>query len=91
MMSRRSREPNLQEKNLRRKLGMFDELAWKRKISSADSFSRRETGVVLGSSLEPESPEVDKRPMQNQPSWLSRHTSEIDETFGLYCCSQDEN
>ena len=58
MMSRRSREPrdgtfNLPEKNLRRKLGMFDELAWKRKIRSIDSFSRRETGVVTGSSPEP--------------------------------------
>ena len=43
----------LMEKNLRRKLRLFDELAWKRKMCSIDSFSWRETGVVFGSSPEP--------------------------------------
>ena len=44
---------NLPEKNFRRKLGVFDELARKREITPIDSLDRRKTGVVLGSCPEP--------------------------------------
>ena len=57
-MPRRTREPgdcalDLPEKNFRRKLRVFDELARKREITPIDSLGRRKTGVVLGSSSEP--------------------------------------
>ena len=56
-MPRRTRKPgdcalDLPEKNFRRKLCVFDELARKREISPIDSLGRRKTGVVLGSSPE---------------------------------------
>ena len=58
MKQRRTRKPgdcahNLLEKNFRRKLGVFDELARKREITPIDSLGRRKTGVVLGSGPEP--------------------------------------
>ena len=56
-MPRRTRESkdcalDLPEKNFRRKLCVFDELARKREVSSIDGLCRRKTGVVLGSSPE---------------------------------------
>ena len=56
-MPRRTRESgdcalDLPEKNIRRKLCVFDELARKREISSIDGLCRRKPGVVLGSSPE---------------------------------------
>ena len=36
------------EKHVRGKLGVFEELAWKRKIGTVESLSRREPGVILG-------------------------------------------
>ena len=56
-MPQRTRESgdcalDLPEKNLQRKLCVFDELARKREVSSIDGLCRRKTRVVLGNSPE---------------------------------------
>ena len=57
MMTWRTREPrdrilHSPEKNLWRKLWMFEELAWKREMRTIDSFCWKEPRVILGSSTE---------------------------------------
>ena len=67
---------------------MFDELPWKRKISLADSFSRRKTGVVLGSTPESEHHQREMRdPIgtshPGSQSTLQRSTKPLDHTIAL--------
>ena len=44
---------HLPEKNLQRKLQMFDELVWNRKMCPIDSVSWRENEVIFGCGSEP--------------------------------------